>query len=244
MWGTSEECDGGGLRSRKQVAVRQISHVCSWDSISGTYNAWANGWCADFTRILRSDFGLRMCRSGYSARREAGPSWLTRHTRQGMNRVMIVFSGGHIRKKQAIAPASGRLLSPGGMRWGCYSLLSLVFPIPPRPYISSPCGHSLPPLLPSTLFSLHVVTMTVGIMPSSHYLARFPDEDDGDADAQMEDLLDEARRYHPDSPKTPLRRPAPEQHLPPVVLVEGFFSFFNEVRLSRPFPYRRLIVTS
>jgi len=78
--------------------------------------------------------------------------------------------------------------------------------------------------------------MTVGIMPSSHYLARLPDEEDGEANAQMEDLLEEARRYHPDSPKAPLRRPAPEQHLPPVVLVEGFFSFFNEVRLSRPFP--------
>jgi len=86
--------------------------------------------------------------------------------------------------------------------------------------------------------------MTVGIMPSSHYLARLPDEveDDGEANAQMEDLLDEARRYHPGSPKTPLRRPAPEQHLPPVVLVEGFFSFFNEVRLPRLIPYRRPIV--
>ena len=85
--------------------------------------------------------------------------------------------------------------------------------------------------------------MTVAIMPSSHYLARLPDVDqDGEANAQMEDLLEEARRYHPDSPKAPLRRPAPEQHLPPVVLVEGFFSFFNEVRLSRAFPYRRPVI--
>lgn len=53
--------------------------------------------------------------------------------------------------------------------------------------------------------------------------------DDDDANAHMDDLLEEARKHHSGSPKTPLRRPAPEQELPPVVLVEGFFSFFNEV---------------
>lgn len=43
----------------------------------------------------------------------------------------------------------------------------------------------------------------------------------------LDDLLREAERPH--SPHTALHYPAPEQRLPPVVLVEGFFSFFNEV---------------
>lgn len=83
-------------------------------------------------------------------------------------------------------------------------------------------------------------------MPTPYHPTRLhpDDDDDDDANAQMDDLLQEARKYHPESPKVPLRRPAPEQHLPPVVLVEGFFSFFNEVgrfvASLRPslFPYR------
>lgn len=55
---------------------------------------------------------------------------------------------------------------------------------------------------------------------------------DEEANAQMDDLLDEARRNHPASPQVPLSLPAPEQALAPVVLVEGFFSFFNEVSAS------------
>ena len=73
--------------------------------------------------------------------------------------------------------------------------------------------------------------MTNGhIMPTSHHPPRLHGDGDDVADAQMDDLLDEACKYHPNSPKVALRCPAPEQHLPPVILVEGFFSFFNEVR--------------
>lgn len=52
---------------------------------------------------------------------------------------------------------------------------------------------------------------------------------DDSGNAHLDDLLREAQRTHSDSPHTALHYPAPEQLLPPVVLVEGFFSFFNEV---------------
>lgn len=73
--------------------------------------------------------------------------------------------------------------------------------------------------------------MTNAELLYTHHHARLHEDNDEEANAQMDDLLEEARRPHPGGPKTPLRHPAPEQALSPVVLVEGFFSFFNEVSL-------------
>lgn len=73
--------------------------------------------------------------------------------------------------------------------------------------------------------------MTNAALLHAHHTARLHEDNDEEANAHLDDLLEEARRPHPGSPKTPLRHPAPEQTLPPVVLVEGFFSFFNEVGL-------------
>lgn len=70
--------------------------------------------------------------------------------------------------------------------------------------------------------------MTNAELVNTHHNLHLHGDDDA-ANFEMDELLEEARRPHPDSPQTALSRPAPEQVLAPVVLVEGFFSFFNEV---------------
>ncbi|KAF8323289.1 alpha/beta-hydrolase [Clavulina sp. PMI_390] len=51
--------------------------------------------------------------------------------------------------------------------------------------------------------------------------------DQDSANAALDELLEEAQRTHPEAPTSPITHPAPEQLIPPVVLVEGFFSFFD-----------------
>lgn len=57
--------------------------------------------------------------------------------------------------------------------------------------------------------------------------------DDSDLEEHFEELIDEAKRYHKGDSRRPVANPAPPQHLPPLVLVEGFFSFFDPI-VSKP----------